>query len=141
MTPIDWLLSGDTGISSECICAVMTGSKCRDGSTPSDPSDFGRCYRLLQHFPEWKARMGEVAKKYPEWTALVREWDALTALYEEGIRRKDRCAPKLYARMKELIEEGRIAAGWTKTGPGSWRGPSRNVRQIAPGIEITLPTR
>ena len=127
MTPMDWMLSGDTGISSECICGVMTKSKVRDSSPPSDPSDFGRCYRLLQHFPEWKDRMGEVAKKFPEWAALVREWDALTALYEEEIKRPDRNAPMLYARMKVLIDEGRIAAGWTRLGPGSWQGPKATV--------------
>lgn len=139
MTPMDWLLSGDTGISSEAICAVMTGSKCRDGHPPSDPSDFGRCYRLLQHFPEWRPRMNKMVAAYPEWTGLVREWDALTALYEEEIKNPNGMAPKLYARMQELIEEGRLAAGWTKTGPGSWRGPKRTEIQIGKGITVSIP--
>lgn len=138
MTPIDWLLSGDTGISSECICGVMTNSKVRDSSPPSDPSDFGRCYRLLQHFPEWRPRMGEVAAKFPEWTALVREWDALTDLYELESKNKNGMAPKLYDRMKVLIDEGRIAAGWTKTGPGSWRGPKRTEMQFSKGITVSF---
>ena len=127
MTPIDWLLSDDTGISSECIFGVMTNSKVRDPSPPSDPSDFGRCYRLLQHFPEWRPRMGEVSARYPEWTALVREWDALTALYEREIQNKDGMAPRLYARMKVLIDEGRLTSGWVKTGPGSWCGPKKET--------------
>lgn len=45
MTPIEWLLSGDTGISSKTICAVMTGNKKADSfgpDVPHDPSDFGR---------------------------------------------------------------------------------------------------
>ena len=138
MTPIDWLLSGDTGISSECICGVMTKSKVRDSSPPSDPSDFGRCYRLLQHFPGWRPRMGEVAAKFPEWTALVREWDALTALYELESKNKDGRAPKLYDRMQVLIDEGRIAAGWVKTGPGSWRGPRRTEMQFGKGITVSF---
>lgn len=138
MTPMDWMLSGDTGISSECICAVMTGSKCRDGRPPSDPSDFGRCYRLLQHFPEWKARMGEVAAKFPEWTALVREWDALTALYELEKKNPNGMAPKLYDRMQVLNDEGRLAAGWTKIGPGSWRGPKRTETQLGKGVTISF---
>ena len=57
MTPIEWLMSGDTGISSETICAVMTGSK-KGGvfgaDIPHDVADFGRCYRLLKNFPEWR---------------------------------------------------------------------------------------
>jgi hypothetical protein len=138
MTPIEWLLSGDTGISSECICAVMTGSKFRDDSPPSDPSDFGRCYRLLQKFPEWKARMGEVAAKCPEWSALVREWDSLTDLFEAESKNKSGNAPRLYARMKVLLDEGRIAAGWTKTGPGSWRGPNRTETAIGKGITVSF---
>lgn len=139
MTPMDWLLSGDTGTSSETICAVMTGSKIGHASPPSDGGDFGRCYRLLQHFPEWRARLHEVAERYPEWTGLVREWDALTALYEDEIKTPIRANHPLYDRMQVLIEEGRIAAGWTKTGPGSWRSPKQNVCRIAPGIEITFP--
>lgn len=137
MTPIDWLLSGDTGISSECICGVMTNSKVRDCSPPQDPGDFGRCYRLLKHFPEWRPRMGEVAVKFPEWTALVREWDALTNLYELESKNKNGMAPKLYDRMKVLIDEGRVAAGWTKTGPGSWRSPKRTEMQIG-GITVSF---
>lgn len=125
MTPRDWMLSGDTGISSKCIYAVMTGSKCRDSSPPSDPSDFGRCFRLLQHFPEWRPRMGEVAAKFPEWTALVRQWSELADLYKLESKNPSGKAPQLYDRMKVLVDEGRIAAGWVKTGPGSWRGPNR----------------
>jgi hypothetical protein len=117
----------------------MTGSKCRDGSVPADPSDFGRCYRLLKHFPEWRLRLLEVVARYPEWCALVREWDALTELYEEEIKRPDRCAPKLYDRMKDLIDEGRIKAGWTKTGPGSWRSPKRSEFQMGKGITVSFP--
>lgn len=136
MTPTEWLLGGDTGTSSQTICAVMTGSKIDWADVPADPSDFGRCYRLLRHFPEWKARLGEVVARYPEWTALVREWDALTVLYEEEIQNPNGKAPKLYGKMKELIDEGRIAAGWTKTGPGSWQGPKRKVFELSPGVSI-----
>ena len=138
MTPMDWMLSGDTGTSSKCICAVMTGSKCQDGRPPSDPSDFGRCFRLLQHFPEWRPRMGEVAAKFPEWIALVRQWSELTDLYKLESQNKNGMAPQLYDRMKVLIDEGRIAAGWTKIGPGSWRGPKRTEMQFGKGITVSF---
>ncbi|RNF58633.1 hypothetical protein EFK68_04565 [Pseudomonas aeruginosa] len=46
---IRWLLSSDTGLSSTAICAHMIGEKPEDDdfSAPSDPSDMGRCLRLL----------------------------------------------------------------------------------------------
>lgn len=51
-----WIVSDDTGISSRAIWGVMMGvhQNLRSRSTPSDPSDFGRCYRLLKLIPEWE---------------------------------------------------------------------------------------
>lgn len=123
-TPIEWLLSGDTGISSKTICCVMTGSEWGEGhfgpDVPYDPSDFGRCYRLLALFPDWKPRLKEVADKYPIWGPLVSAWDELTALYEKELPKGS--APILYHRMKALIDEGRIAAGWKRNG-ACWQSP------------------
>lgn len=139
MTPIEWLLSGDTGISSKTICAVMTGSK-MSGSfgpdVPYDPGDFGRCYRLLALFPEWQERMHEMAEKFPIWGPMVEAWGELTALYEEETKSKSGKAPKLYTRMKELVDAGRIAAGWEKTGPYSWRGPKHDEVGLGNGASL-----
>lgn len=102
-----WLCGGDTGRSSATIFSVMTGvplaSVDRKGfeAAPSDPSDFARCHKLLNLFPEWRARLPEVAEKYPEWAGLVSEWSALTALFLEEV--ETGTAPKLYARMRELL--------------------------------------
>lgn len=95
-----WLTNGDTGISSETIWSVLTGHPVRRAGVPRDPQDFGRCHRLLKVMPAWRARLPEVAAKYPEWKPLVDAWDELTALYEEELP-KGRPA-KLYDRMKEL---------------------------------------
>jgi hypothetical protein len=113
---ICWLMGGDTGISSETILAVMVGAPFHGAGVPHDADDFGRCHRLLQRFPEWRARLGEVAERYPIWGPLVREWDALTDLYGGSHR-------AMYDRLQALIDEGRLAAGWTQTAPGCWRGP------------------
>ena len=103
-TPEEWLRGPDTGTSSKTICGVMIGNRYVHGNVfhepPLDPDDFGRCYRLLRAFPEWRARLPEVAAAYPEWAGLVDAWDELTALYEE--ERASGTAPKLYARMQEL---------------------------------------
>lgn len=104
-----WLTGGDTGTSSLTIFAVMTGDDRvplhGNPRVPLDPSDFGRCHRLLAVIPEWRARLPEVAARYPEWTALVREWDRLDALYERERKRPDGRAPVLYRQIQALIEE------------------------------------
>lgn len=127
---LDWIVGNDTGTSSQTIWAVLMGATPRHRSTPSDPSDFGRCYRLLKLMPAWRARLSEVATRYPEWSALVAHWDELTTLYEQELNTPNGMAPKTYARMKELIDEGLIAAGWKRTGPGSWEGPTHRVTKI-----------
>ena len=100
-TPEEWSASWDTGTSSWAIFGVMTGQKTTDTfSPPLDPGDFGRCYRLLRAFPTWRARLGEVAARFPAWAWLVACWDELTALYERDLptgksaelaRRMDEC--------------------------------------------------
>jgi hypothetical protein len=103
VTPEEWYASGDTGTSSETIWHVMTGFPVQRHGYPLDPSDFGRCYRLLERFPEWRARMPEVAARFPKmWSLLVINWDRLTALYEEEIKRPDGSAPRLYRLLRDL---------------------------------------
>lgn len=102
MKPMEWLLGDDTGISSKTIFSVMTGTPCAWTGTPLDPSDFGRCYRLLALFPEWRDRMHEVSAAYPAWTRLVESWGELTALYEQ--EKDQNNAPLTYALMKRLRE-------------------------------------
>lgn len=55
-----WSLAGDTGISSEAICAHMTGNANKRPHPPSDASDRGRCIRLLLLIPEWIPRLDEM---------------------------------------------------------------------------------
>lgn len=133
-TLLEWALGNDTGISSMTICAVMTGTPInpRFGpDVPHDPSDFGRCYRLLALFPTWRNRLPEVAERYPIWGPMVEAWDELTALYEVEALNTSGAAPLLYARMVELRDAGRLAAGWTQIAPGCWVGPSATVARLS----------
>ena len=71
---IEWLLSEDTGLSSEHLVGHMSGIPVREYA-PCDEWDRGRCVRLLKLFPEWIERLDEM-KKYREWTEqipLIRE--------------------------------------------------------------------
>lgn len=108
-SPEAWLNSGDTGISSKTIWSVMTGRPFPDRhflpSVPLDPSDFGRCHRLLERFPEWRARLGEVAERYPEWAPLVDAWDRMTALHQRDEPTGE--SAELYALMRDLRGVGR----------------------------------
>ena len=114
MTPIDWLMGDDTGISSKTIFSVMMDCAIDRADVPYDPADFGRCYRLLKQFPEWESRLGEVSSKYPAWTPMVDSWSELSLIYEA----KD--YTKLYKKMQELVDAGRILDGWKQTHPGCW---------------------
>jgi hypothetical protein len=105
-SPADWLRGGDVGLSSITICSVLANVGPTVNHTwPRDPSDFGRCHRFLKLFPGLRARLGEVAAAYPDtpWVAYVREWDRMTALYEEEL--PSGSAPRLYLLMKELRGE------------------------------------
>jgi len=106
ITPQDWLHHGEVGLSSKTIWRVMTGHPvaARDQTTPSDPDDFRRCHLLLEAFPAWRARLPEVAARYPAWAPLVREWDRLTALYLEEI--PTGYGPRLSKAMQELDGHG-----------------------------------
>lgn len=104
-----WLRNGDTGVSSETIFSVMTGHPVRDYGYPYDPADFGRCYRLLKVMPSWRARLPEVASRFPEsaWPQLVAHWDELTALYEDELvngrmTKHGRMADKTFELMQRL---------------------------------------
>ncbi len=97
---VDWVSGGDTGISSKAIWTHMMGGTPERWSCPLDPSDFGRCHRLLLLMPEWRARMPEMAKYGKWWAGLADAWDELDALYLEELP-TGRCQ-KLYDRMHAI---------------------------------------
>jgi len=104
-TPEQWIRSGDTGISSVAIWRHMQGMAAESTwgpSPPLDPADFGRCHRLLAKFPEWRARIGEMAR-YPGWGPLVGAWGELEALYVE--EKASGTGERLYAEMCRLRGE------------------------------------
>lgn len=107
-----WASGLHVGISSATIYTVMMGQKPKMESTigfpPSDPSDLGRCLRLLRIRPDWRPRLQEVADRFPKWQTLVDHWDEIEALMEEEVGwdwSKGQRAPRTYERMKAM--EGR----------------------------------
>ena len=84
-SPGAWLRGTDTGSSSITIFYVMihheNAAKMVRGDIPLDADDFGRCYRLLNRFPEWRARLPEVAKAFPKWKKIVEAWSEMEELF------------------------------------------------------------
>lgn len=106
-TPAEWFKSWDTGTSSLVLYAAMTGQAVTPSypDPPRDPSDFGRCYRLLALVPpnERAATLEKVSARHEKWRKTIAAWPELTALWEEETtQRTDGTAPKLYQRMQEL---------------------------------------
>lgn len=99
-----WITGSDTGISSKAIWKMMMASATSDRhSHPSDPSDFGRCYRLLKLIPEWREQIDKMAAVSPYWAALVERWANIEALYEE--EKSGASAPKTYALMRSILKD------------------------------------
>jgi hypothetical protein len=83
-----WLKNSQRGLSSEAVFKVMMASEpqnIKGLSHPHDPSDFNRCYQLLQVIPEWKAKLHLLKPVSPQWSNLVDNWDKLTLMLEEQI--------------------------------------------------------
>lgn len=106
MRLIQWLLSDDTGMSSCAIVAHMTGCNYECMAEPADPSDLGRCLRLLRLVPEFEGRIGEMACYSDRWKALTDNWaDLKSAMTSEvGLDwEKGRSAPATAVLMRELV--------------------------------------
>jgi hypothetical protein len=109
---IEWLFGDDTGISSKSMAAVALGvtkTGRREFGAPHDPSDFGRCYRLVLAVPEIIDAFPAISKRVPVFTGILENWDELCALYERDLptgRSND-----LYNRIKELRGETRRIGG------------------------------
>lgn len=94
-----WLQSNDTGVSSLTISHVLLGipQKMDRLNGPLDPSDFGRCVRLLEKVPSLRSRMSELAST-PGWKNIAPRWDEFESLYREGMQKGGNCE-ELYERL------------------------------------------
>lgn len=117
---LEWSLGGDTGASSKTMLRAAI-RPVKGGDIPHDPSDFGRCYRLLEAVPELRLYFPQMVANCPRLTPYINEWDELAMLYEREKANGTGRAPDLYARLKKLSEASMIAAGYTKTEFG-WVG-------------------
>jgi hypothetical protein len=104
-----WPACGDVDTSSMAIYRHMRGwLPSPDGAPPADPTDLGRCLRLLAApwATGWRERIGEMAR-YRGWKGIAGAWAELEALYREEAPSGK--APRLYARMKALAARPDLA--------------------------------
>lgn len=107
---IDWMATGEKGISSEAMAFWLTFGKKTEwhpDTTPSDPSDLNRCLKLLQAAPGLRVRLSNMAELSPSWAKLVARWDEVEACFlnEVGLDWcKAKSAPRTYALMKEILD-------------------------------------
>ncbi|MTC72330.1 hypothetical protein [Providencia sp. wls1914] len=100
-----WLSSDDTGASSKYMASILSGQFSVSHNYPWDPSDFGRCIRLLEAVPELESELHKMKACSPQWSAVVDNWDKWSELY------KDRNSNKLYQEMKSAYNSIEASKG------------------------------
>lgn len=100
-----WLASDDTGASSKYMASILSGQFSVSHNYPWDPSDFGRCIRLLEAVPELESELHKMKACSPQWSAVVDNWDKWSELY------KDRNSNKLYQEMKSAYNSIEASKG------------------------------
>ncbi|EOL9076331.1 hypothetical protein ACM92Y_002954 [Cronobacter malonaticus] len=108
MKVLNWQAKGRVGISSATMASIALGLEKNfyhgRFDAPSDPADLHRCMLLVEDIPEIKDSFPAIAKKVKNFAAILLEWDRLTGLLKEELKRPDGRAPETYALMKELLK-------------------------------------
>lgn len=103
-----WMQTDDVGQSSKFMAKIMSGGKYFPNARyyhPRDPSDFGRCIKLLEAEPSLKDNIDLMRKHSEVWDALISNWsDLLESLETEcpEWRKGKGSSPITYKKMKEL---------------------------------------
>jgi hypothetical protein len=110
---VRWLAGEDTGSSSKAMAFWLAfGVKRRWPDHPHDPSDLGRCIRLLDAAPYLRKRLPEMAELSPVWAEIVNDWSELERLWRHEAECGEmdmwgrREAPLTYVRLKSRIAAG-----------------------------------
>lgn len=102
---VEWLATGERGMSSEAMFYQFTGVGEPSSRAPSDSADFRRCRLLLEQVPEFLPQLPKMADVSPIWSSLVARWDELATLMDSEMpnwRDGSGRASKTYALMKQI---------------------------------------
>ena len=87
---------------------------------PHDPSDLLRCINYCQGRLSTADLQTRMAGRSPQWDRLLPEWDNLVALLRHEMdTRTDHMAPRTYAEMKRVLNDGIACAACDSTGRGT----------------------
>ena len=85
---VEWLASGQRGISSDTIVETITGLKATGSygkCEPQDSGDFWRCEKLLRKVPELRQQLYKMGSVSEGWRKLVLRWDEIVASLEAEV--------------------------------------------------------
>lgn len=115
---MQWLATGERGMSSEAMFHHLTGIQCRKVSDwrddraahPYGPTDLRRCRLLLEQVPELQMLLQNMATLSKPWARLIRDWDVICSTMDAETpswRTPDHsaAAPKTYTLIKAAITE------------------------------------
>jgi hypothetical protein len=88
----EWIIYGETGISSKTMWAAITGSyneeyrymEYRVFDIPKDADDFSRCYKFFKLCNLSDKHLRKVKEVFPFWGPYIDNWSELVRLYEEN---------------------------------------------------------
>lgn len=79
---LNWMRSGDTGVSSETMALIAMGATRGDFDAPYDPADFGRCYRLVKANPVIKESFAKISELVPQFKPILKNWEICCKIFE-----------------------------------------------------------
>jgi hypothetical protein len=122
MTLNEWIIYGETGISSKTMWAAITGAVSQELESgyfdiPHDSDDFSRCYKFWKQCNLTREQLNKVKETFNWWAPYIDHWDELAAMYERG------CGG-MYKYMSTLRNQAYEIKG------------SKPWKEIAPGVSI-----
>jgi hypothetical protein len=114
---LQWLTTGERGMSSEAIFVALTGLHVGShaGWTPADPHDVRRCRLLLAAVPAFEARFAEMANVNRHWALLVEHWEQLCALIDSTADDRGWSEPAIQSAAIELEAQHRRRRALTRS--------------------------
>ena len=107
---LEWFATGNTGVSSKAMAFAavgITNKQSFGNSTPSDPSDFNRCLKLVEQVPEIKHHFDKIAKLSDKWAVLISKWEIIEKSFLDEVGfdwcKGDR-APNTYKLMHSILD-------------------------------------
>lgn len=107
---VKWTSRESFGSSARTMLNFLGMEITMEPSYPHDSSDFGRCLKVLQDFPEWEARLPEMYKlpgvAGEVWAALAPMWGTLKGLYMQDANLCSRAIKAIIAPLE--AESGQV---------------------------------